>query len=126
MPVYRVEFTQSDTPARSNSAVQGGVTCSAPTHQLTLRGLTMMNDKHRIKFVVWVGSTLEGLRVVQGAAPRSLARLSGPVKKLAVFPELAHLGALNLRIEIGILLPNNQHQHRTLRVQKDVLPHALC
>ena len=25
--------------------------------------------------------------------------------------------------EIGILLPNNQHQHRTLHIQKDVLPH---
>jgi len=26
--------------------------------------------------------------------------------------------------EIGILLPSNQRQHRTLRIQKDVLPHA--
>jgi len=24
--------------------------------------------------------------------------------------------------EIGILLPNNQRQHRTLHIQKDVLP----
>ena len=28
--------------------------------------------------------------------------------------------------EIGILLPNNQRQHRTLNIQKDVLPYALC
>ena len=28
--------------------------------------------------------------------------------------------------EIGILLPNNQRQHRTLHTQKDVLPYALC
>ena len=28
--------------------------------------------------------------------------------------------------EIGILLPNNQSQHRTLHIQKDVLPCALC
>jgi len=28
--------------------------------------------------------------------------------------------------EIGILLPNNQRQHRTLHIQKDVLPCALC
>ena len=28
--------------------------------------------------------------------------------------------------EIGILLPNNQRQQRTLRVQKDVLPYVLC
>jgi len=28
--------------------------------------------------------------------------------------------------EIGILLPNNQRQHRTLHIQKDVLPYALC
>jgi hypothetical protein len=27
--------------------------------------------------------------------------------------------------EIGILLPNNQRQHRTLHIQKDVLPCAL-
>jgi len=29
-------------------------------------------------------------------------------------------------IEIGILLPNSQLQHRTLHIQKDVLPYALC
>ena len=28
--------------------------------------------------------------------------------------------------EIGILLPNNQRQHRTLHIQTDVLPYALC
>ena len=28
--------------------------------------------------------------------------------------------------EIGILLPNDQRQHRTLHIQKDVLPYALC
>ena len=28
--------------------------------------------------------------------------------------------------EIVILLPNNQRQHRTLHIQKDVLPYALC
>ena len=28
--------------------------------------------------------------------------------------------------EIGILLPNNQRQHRTLHIQKGVLPYALC
>ena len=28
--------------------------------------------------------------------------------------------------EIGVLLPNNQRQHRTLHIQKDVLPYALC
>ena len=27
--------------------------------------------------------------------------------------------------EIGILLPNNQCQHRTLHIQKDVLPYAV-
>ena len=26
--------------------------------------------------------------------------------------------------EIGILMPNNQRQHRTLHIQKDVLPYA--
>jgi len=28
--------------------------------------------------------------------------------------------------EIGILLPNNQRQHRTLHIQKDVLPLRIC
>jgi len=28
--------------------------------------------------------------------------------------------------EIGVLLPNKQRQHRTLHIQKDVLPQALC
>ena len=28
--------------------------------------------------------------------------------------------------EIGILLPNNQRQHRTLHIQRDLLPYALC
>ena len=28
--------------------------------------------------------------------------------------------------EIGILLPNNQRQHRTLHIQKNVLPYPLC
>ena len=28
--------------------------------------------------------------------------------------------------EIGILLPNNLRQHRTLHIQKDVLPFSLC
>ena len=26
----------------------------------------------------------------------------------------------------GILFPNNQRQHRTLHIQEDVLPYALC
>ena len=28
--------------------------------------------------------------------------------------------------EMGILLPNNQRQHRTLQIQKDELPYAVC
>ena len=28
--------------------------------------------------------------------------------------------------EIGILFPSNQRQHRTLYIQKNVLPYALC
>ena len=28
--------------------------------------------------------------------------------------------------EIGILLPNDQRQHRTLHIQEDVMPYALC
>jgi len=33
---------------------------------------------------------------------------------------------LHPRREIGVLLPNNQRQHRTLHTQKDVRPYALC
>ena len=33
---------------------------------------------------------------------------------------------LKKQSESGILLPNNQRQHRTLHTQKDVLPYALC
>jgi hypothetical protein len=29
-------------------------------------------------------------------------------------------------IEMSILLPNTQRQHRTLHIQKDVLQYALC
>ena len=33
----------------------------------------------------------------------------------------------NSRIEeIGILLPKNQRQHRTLHIQEDMLPYAVC
>jgi len=28
--------------------------------------------------------------------------------------------------EFGILLPNNQRQHRSMHIQKNVLPCALC
>ena len=30
------------------------------------------------------------------------------------------------RVEIDIFSPNNQRQHRTLHILKDVLPYALC
>jgi hypothetical protein len=29
-------------------------------------------------------------------------------------------------LEIGILLPNNQRQHRTFYIQQDMLPYAFC
>ena len=32
----------------------------------------------------------------------------------------------NPQSDIGILLPNNQRQYRTLHIQKYVLPYALC
>ena len=35
-------------------------------------------------------------------------------------------GAVSAPAEIGILLPNNQRQDRTLHLQKNVLPYALC
>ena len=42
---------------------------------------------------------------------------------------MKHVTVLNTlalsSIDIGILLPNNQRQHRTLQIQKEVLPYAL-
>jgi len=36
------------------------------------------------------------------------------------------MAAVHVSLEIGILLPGNQRQHRTLLIQKDVLPYTLC
>ena len=46
-------------------------------------------------------------------------------------PQAGHIeqqpyGALLLDREVGMLLPNNQRQHRTLHFQKVVLPYAVC
>ena len=41
-------------------------------------------------------------------------------------PPGSALGFRTHRREIGMLLPNNQRQHRTLHIQKDVLPYPLC
>jgi hypothetical protein len=38
----------------------------------------------------------------------------------------ALLVRLRLGREIRLLSPNNQRQHRTLHIPKDVLPYALC
>ena len=39
---------------------------------------------------------------------------------------LMNLKALTALIEINILLPDNQRQHRALRIHTGVLPYALC
>ena len=39
--------------------------------------------------------------------------------------ELLHITAKPFR-DMGNLLPSNQRQHRSLHVEKDVLPYALC
>ena len=43
----------------------------------------------------------------------------------AVLPSILVEKLRGLPGGIGILLPNNQRQHRTLHIQKDVLPYAL-
>ena len=43
----------------------------------------------------------------------------------AASPGLQDFIATAFGEEIGTLLPNNQRQHRTLHIQKDVLPHTL-
>ena len=48
----------------------------------------------------------------------------------AFFPITLRTGLRSGHREVGIVLPNNQRQHRTLHrtlhIQKDVLPYALC
>ena len=46
----------------------------------------------------------------------------------SIFPYHHHLRSLLpfSAIEVDIFLPNNQCQHCTLHIQKDVLPYALC
>ena len=44
----------------------------------------------------------------------------------ATCPKVARVSKVAGVSEIGNLLSNNQRQHRTLRIQKDVLPCALC
>ena len=43
----------------------------------------------------------------------------------AAMPSIYSLPPYGLA-EIQMLLPNNQRQHRTLHIQKDVLPYSLC
>jgi len=45
--------------------------------------------------------------------------------EVPLYPNVCGSSCLTGR-EIGILLPNNQRQHRTLRIQKNVPPYALC
>ena len=54
----------------------------------------------------------------QNRAPASRKRSLKPLK---MFPPRSAAAR-----EIGLLLPNNQRQNRSLRIQNDVLPYALC
>jgi len=48
-------------------------------------------------------------------------------EKVVVVPERDHVRRVRRQpAEIGILLPNNQRDHRTLHAQRDVPPYALC
>jgi len=50
-----------------------------------------------------------------------------PCTRSTCAPSTRHRHAsTNAAREIGILLPNNQRQHRTLYIQEDALPYALC
>ena len=64
-----------------------------------------------------------GVRDRQHSRPRAWRRVRRP-------PQVRTLPSLPVAcVYLGcdyILLPNNQRQHRTLRIQKDVLPYALC
>jgi len=54
--------------------------------------------------------------ICKSAPPHNLLFKSAPAHNLSSF----------LCKEIVIALPNNQRQHRTLHIQKDVPPYALC
>jgi len=43
-----------------------------------------------------------------------------------IFSLVGYVAGLQVSTEVGILLPNNQRQHRSLHIQKDVLTYALC
>jgi len=65
---------------------------------------------------------LRGLGVTAG----SVRAIPGGVGAREVVVRHFDLRALaDLQREIGVLLPNNQRQHHTLHIQKDVLPYAL-
>ena len=55
-----------------------------------------------------------------------LIEKSPSIHHKAVTRLLRHRIAIRRPEEIGISLPNNQRQHRTLHIQKNVLPYALC
>ena len=53
--------------------------------------------------------------------------IDGLLGTSADYPNIVFAQEVTLCLkEIGILWPNNQRQHRTLHIQKDVLPYALC
>ena len=60
--------------------------------------------------------------------PGSLISIFLPLRKSSRQPQKSDSLERRLRLlgEIDILLPNNQRQHRTLHIQKDELPYALC
>jgi len=70
--------------------------------------------------VTFVSFSPDGTRVVSGSADM-LVKVWSVETGVAV----SALG-VGLQREIGILLPNNKRQHRTLHIQEDVLPCALC
>jgi len=54
------------------------------------------------------------------------AGLGGRCRSHAVLDLRCHRDERLRAREMGISLPNSQRQHRTLHIQKDVLPYALC
>ena len=69
-------------------------------------------------------STL-GLRVIKKKVERPAQSSRMPGSRMSFDTRFMSVSPCQTRENV-ILLPNNQRQHRTLHIQEDVMPYALC
>ena len=97
-------------------------------------GLGFRAEDFGVRVKEWVTIFLKSARLIRPSPSardwyfRNVKRFRGGLVFKA--HRLVYHSTLGWRVikkkKIGILLPNNQRQHRTLHVQTDVLPYALC